>query len=201
MVGKMEARVIGLEESLEGVTTGMTEIESRVEAKFLQAEERQLAFERKMEKQFAEAEVRRTMAEQKIENNLSKLSEDMKLLIQGMGVMGSASKGSTSSERTIADKGKGIMDEEQAHEEKSEVKTNPVTNEGFGVPCAPNQREIPLFDMRLRKLEVPIFKGEEEENVDGWLHRVERYFVVCCGSLLVGRGVGLVSVERCSTED
>ena len=66
----MEARVIGLEESLEEVTTGMTEIESRVEAKFLQAEERQLAFERKMEKQFAEAEVRRTMAEQKIENNL-----------------------------------------------------------------------------------------------------------------------------------
>lgn len=32
--------------------------------------------------------------------------------------------------------------------------------------------------MRLRKLEVPIFKGEVDENVDGWLHRVERYFVV-----------------------
>lgn len=32
--------------------------------------------------------------------------------------------------------------------------------------------------MRLRKLEVPILKGEEEENVDGWLHRVEHYFVV-----------------------
>lgn len=32
--------------------------------------------------------------------------------------------------------------------------------------------------MRLRKLEVPISEGEEEENVDGWLHRIERYFVV-----------------------
>ena len=39
MVGKMEARVIELEEGLEGVTTRMTEMESRVEAKFLQAEE------------------------------------------------------------------------------------------------------------------------------------------------------------------
>ena len=58
-------------------------MESRVEAKFLQADE-PLTFERKMEIQFAEAEVRRTMAEQKIENNQSKLSEDMKLLIQGM---------------------------------------------------------------------------------------------------------------------
>ncbi|TYJ97047.1 aminoacyl-tRNA ligase [Cucumis melo var. makuwa] len=32
--------------------------------------------------------------------------------------------------------------------------------------------------MRLRKLEVPIFKGEECKSVDGWLHRVERYFMV-----------------------
>lgn len=51
-------------------------------------------------------------------------------------------------------------------------------NEGIRVPCAPNQRDIPLFGMRLWKLEVPIFKGEEEENVDEWLHHVERYFVV-----------------------
>ena len=46
------------------------------------------------------------------------------------------------------------MDEEQTHEEKSEVKTNLVTNEGIRVPCAPNQRKIPLFYMRLRKLEI-----------------------------------------------
>ena len=91
----------------------------------------------------------------------------MKLLIHRMGVMGSASKGSTSSERMITDKGKGIMNEEQVQEEKSEQKTNLVVDEGVGVPCAPNIREIPLFDMRLRKLEVSIFKGEEEENVDG----------------------------------
>ena len=70
MVGKMEARIVELEEGLEGVTTGTTEMESRVEAKFLQVEERQLAFERKMKKQFAEAEVRSTMVEQKIEDNL-----------------------------------------------------------------------------------------------------------------------------------
>ena len=44
------------------------------------------------------------MAEQKIEDNLSKLSEDMKLLIQGMRVMGNASKRSMSSEGTITDK-------------------------------------------------------------------------------------------------
>lgn len=50
MVGKMEARIVELEEGLEGVTTGTTEMESRVEAKFLQVEERQLAFERKMKK-------------------------------------------------------------------------------------------------------------------------------------------------------
>ena len=91
----------------------------------------------------------------------------MKLLIHRMGVMGSASKGSTSSERMITDKGKAIMNEEQVQEEKSEQKTNPVVDEGVGVPCAPNIHEIPLFDMRLRKLEMSIFKGEEEENVDG----------------------------------
>lgn len=47
------------------------------------------------------------MVEQKIDDNMSKLSEDMKFFIQGMSVMGSASKGSTFSERTIIDKGKG----------------------------------------------------------------------------------------------
>lgn len=40
---------------------------------------------------------------------------------------------------------------------------------------APSNKEVPLFDMRLRKLEVPIFKGEDDGNPDGWLHRVERY--------------------------
>ena len=130
-----------------------------------------------MDKQFAKVEVQRTMAEQKIEDNLSKLSEDMKLLIQGMEVMETASKGSTSSERTITNKGKGkrIMNEKQVQEEKSEQNTNSVVDEGVGAPCASNICEIPLFDMRLRKLKVPIFKGDEEENVDGWLHRVERY--------------------------
>lgn len=27
-------------------------------------------------------------------------------------------------------------------------------------------------------MEVPVFRGEVEENVNGWLHQVERYFVV-----------------------
>lgn len=41
-----------------------------------------------------------------------------------------------------------------------------------------NTKEVPLFDMCLRKLDVPIFKGEERENPFGWFNRVERYFVV-----------------------
>lgn len=61
MVG--QARVIELEENLVGVNIGMTEIEGRVEEKFLRVEERKLAFERKMDTQFAEAEIRRRMAE------------------------------------------------------------------------------------------------------------------------------------------
>lgn len=32
--------------------------------------------------------------------------------------------------------------------------------------------------MRLRELEVSIFKGAEGEDPHGWLHRLERYFVV-----------------------
>lgn len=47
----------------------------------MQAKERQLAFKRKMETQLAEAEIRRTWAEWKIEDNLSKLSEDLKLWV------------------------------------------------------------------------------------------------------------------------
>lgn len=42
---------------------------------------------------------------------------------------------------------------------------------------APSNRELPLlFNMRLRKLEVPTFKGEE--NTNEWLLQVERYFIV-----------------------
>ena len=37
-----------------------------------------------------------------------------------------------------------------------------------------------MFDMRPKKLEVPIFKGEVSENPDGGLHWVECYFVVNC---------------------
>lgn len=40
------------------------------------------------------------------------------------------------------------------------------------------RREVPLFDMRLRKLEIPIFKGEVGEDPIGYFHRVEWYFVV-----------------------
>lgn len=50
-------------------------------------------------------------------------------------------------------------------------------NEGIRVPCASNQCEIPLVDMRLRKLDELIFKRGEEGNVDRWLHSVERYCV------------------------
>lgn len=53
-----------------------------------------------------------------------------------------------------------------------------VIDEGTSAPCGSNNRKVPLFDMRLCKLEEPILKGEVEENVDWWLHRVERYFVV-----------------------
>lgn len=58
------------------------------------------------------------MAEQKIESNFSKLSKDVKLLVQGMVLMGSASKRSASSERTITDKGKGVMIDELIQGEK-----------------------------------------------------------------------------------
>lgn len=98
------------------------------------------------------------MAEQKIESNLSKLSEDVKLLVQGMGVMGSAPKGSASSVRTITNKGKGIMIDELIQGEKGEQHTNLVANDGINVPYVSNNREVRLFDMRLRKLEVPIFE-------------------------------------------
>lgn len=32
--------------------------------------------------------------------------------------------------------------------------------------------------MQLRKLKVSIFEGEDQEDPYGWLHHVERYFVV-----------------------
>lgn len=119
-----------------------------------------------METQFAKAEIRRMVVEQKIKDNLSKLSKDLKLLVQGMGVIGSASRGSTSNERTITDKGKGTMNEEQIQGKKSERESNPIVDKGIRVPCVPNHREIPLFDKSLLKLlEVPIFRGKEEENV------------------------------------
>lgn len=38
---------------------------------------------------------------------------------------------------------------------------------------ASKNKKISLFDMRLRKLEAPIFKREEQENPDGWLNSVE----------------------------
>lgn len=33
---------------------------------------------------------------------------------------------------------------------------------------------VPLFDMRLRRFEVSIFKGVDNKNPVGWLHQVER---------------------------
>ncbi|XP_038904464.1 uncharacterized protein LOC120090832 [Benincasa hispida] len=62
---------------------------------------------------------------------------------------------SGSSEKTVMDRGK-----QPAREDVGE------------------RREVLLFDMRLRKLEIPIFKGEIGEDPMGWFHRVERYFVV-----------------------
>lgn len=84
----------------------------------------------------------------------------------------------TSSKRTISDKGKKPLETESTQGVKNNQKTNPISSEGVSAPCGSNNREIPLFDMRLGKLEVQIFKGEVEKNVDGWLHQVERYFVV-----------------------
>lgn len=70
---------------------------------------------------------------------------------------------SASSERTLTNKGKQPMREEHQQQGSSSKK---------------ERREVPLFDMRLRKLEIPIFKGEVGEDPIGWFHRVERYFVV-----------------------
>ena len=50
--------------------------------------------------------------------------------------------------------------------------------EPAGSSTEKERRDVPLFDMRLRKLEIPIFKGEIGEDPLGWFHRVERYFVV-----------------------
>lgn len=47
MVGKMEAKVIELENSLVGVNARMSDIEGSVEARYLQPEERRVAFESK----------------------------------------------------------------------------------------------------------------------------------------------------------
>lgn len=74
------------------------------------------------------------VVEQKIKDNLSKLSKDLKLLVQGMRVMGSASRGSTSNERTITDKGKGTINEEQIQGKKSERESNPIVDKGIRVP-------------------------------------------------------------------
>lgn len=38
---------------------------------------------------------------------------------------------------------------------------------------AAGSKKIPLFDMRLRKFKVPIYKGEEQENPYGWLNHME----------------------------
>lgn len=57
------------------------------------------------------------------------------------------------------------------------VESKKETKEKEGIH-APRSKDVPLFNMRLRKLEVPIFKRDEDKNLDGWLHRVERYFVV-----------------------
>lgn len=34
---------------------------------------------------------------------------------------------------------------------------------------------VPLDDNRLGKLEVPILKGKEDEDSNGWLHLVEHF--------------------------
>lgn len=40
----------------------------------------------------------------------------------------------------------------------------------MGSTSEKEKREVPLFDMRLRKLEIPIFKGEVGDDLLGWFH-------------------------------
>lgn len=70
---------------------------------------------------------------------------------------------SVSSEHVVTDKNKQPAAEEA---------------ERLGSTSEKEKREIPLFGMRLRKLEIPIFKGEARDDPLGWFHRVERYFIV-----------------------
>lgn len=76
-----------------------------------------------------------------------------------------------SSERTRIDNGKKLIDIESKEKEGN-------SNTHNEVGTLTGVRGIPLFDMRLRKLELPIFKREVSEGPDGWLHCVERYFIV-----------------------
>lgn len=95
-----------------------------------------------------------------------------------MEAMGRVAGDGASSERTIMDKGKKVMEAELVQAIKSNQRADLGSEEGISVLCSSNNKEVSLFDMQLRKLEVSIFKGEVEENVDGWLNQVERYFIV-----------------------
>lgn len=52
------------------------------------------------------------------------------------------------------------------HREKEKENRDSEIEDKEGIH-APGNKKIPLFDMRLRKLEVPIFK-EVRQNPDGW---------------------------------
>lgn len=80
-----------------------------------------------------------------------------------------------SSERTVTNKGKGVMDDHPRPKVKE--KEDGLTENAEGSTKS-STRESPWADLRLRKLDMPIFKGEEDEDPDGWIHRVERYFVI-----------------------
>lgn len=102
---------------------------------------------------------------------IDSLNHQMQFILSRLDAMNvGADYGSTSSKRTVTDKGKGVA--------KSTSKESMKGIEEEGGIHTPGNKEIPLFDRRLQKLEVPIFKGEKDKNPNGWLHKVERYFVV-----------------------
>lgn len=74
------------------------------------------------------------------------------------------------SKRTVTDKGKRVMGSSLENQGNDDRQKKVEERDGFHTS---SNKKVPLFNMRLRELEVSIFKGEDDDNPDGWLHRVE----------------------------
>lgn len=75
------------------------------------------------------------------------------------------------SERTITDKGKRPMDEPSTMMSRER-------EGGFTGIHGVAGKDMPWADVRLRKLDMLVFKGDEGDDPDQWIRRVQRYFTV-----------------------